>query len=725
MRPLHLVARNFRTYPALDLDLSDGGLVAVLGDIRDGTGTDSNGAGKSSILEAVEIALFGRRSLAPYLTRGVDDALLLELKFEHGGESYLVRRTYSPRGRGTTTLDLEHFDEGEFIPLTAESTKATQERLCSLVGLSRDTFRHSSYLRQQSRSFADESIEPRERKRLLTEAVLGRDPVWPRLLDAARSEKNALTASLLELAADIRHAEEQAAAKPDLERQHADLVEAETVAADNVADLERSRSELLEEHRVASEHRARTAAAREALLRAQAALVGIEASLAKASEATQTISVASDELAGLPVYPPLDEIRARETILVATVEAHAQAVREHEAAVQRGNEAGQRRGEILAKADDLRMQASMLDARPLDDGATCTHCGQVLGFEARERALKSYRDEAEALDKEAAAVEIPIQPLAPEGDPPTADLAVCRSALTAAASSEALRATLAERIAACERILDEQPSDDQVAIAHATVDEKDAALAEVGEPPNVAAIELRGNEVSEQLAKARAGLDQHRQQRVRVEEHLALAAAAEQKLAEAAVERGRLQAAVDVVAALERAYSPNGIPALILENAAIPYLETEASRILTLLGCPYTVELRTQADLKSGDGVRETLDVAVIDEHGQPAPFEEGTSGGEKTRIGLALRIALARLLAHRRGAQSRMLALDEPGDLDESGMAALVTVLRDLQDEFDLILLVSHVPGLRDSFDQTLTVEKQDGVSRIVEAGVFEAVPA
>lgn len=725
MRPLHLVARNFRTYPALDLDLSDGGLVAVLGDIRDGTGTDSNGAGKSSILEAVEIALFGRRSLAPYLTHGVDDALLLELKFEHGGESYLVRRTYSPRGRGTTTLDLEHFDEGEFIPLTAESTKATQERLCSLVGLSRDTFRHSSYLRQQSRSFADESIEPRERKRLLTEAVLGRDPVWPRLLDAARSEKNALTASLLELAADIRHAEEQAAAKPDLERQHADLVEAETVAADNVADLERSRSELLEEHRVASEHRARTAAAREALLRAQAALVGIEASLAKASEATQTISVASDELAGLPVYPPLDEIRARETILVATVEAHAQAVREHEAAVQRGNEAGQRRGEILAKADDLRMQASMLDARPLDDGATCTHCGQVLGFEARERALKSYRDEAEALDKEAAAVEIPIQPLAPEGDPPTADLAVCRSALTAAASSEALRATLAERIAACERILDEQPSDDQVAIAHATVDEKDAALAEVGEPPNVAAIELRGNEVSEQLAKARAGLDQHRQQRVRVEEHLALAAAAEQKLAEAAVERGRLQAAVDVVAALERAYSPNGIPALILENAAIPYLETEASRILTLLGCPYTVELRTQADLKSGDGVRETLDVAVIDEHGQPAPFEEGTSGGEKTRIGLALRIALARLLAHRRGAQSRMLALDEPGDLDESGMAALVTVLRDLQDEFDLILLVSHVPGLRDSFDQTLTVEKQDGVSRIVEAGVFEAVPA
>jgi DNA repair protein SbcC/Rad50 len=706
------------------LALEEIGLAAILGtDLETGR---SNGSGKSSLLEMIEIALFGRRSLAPYLTRGVEDELLLELEFEHGGCTYRVRRTFSPRGRGKTTLDFERYNGAEEVmewgPLTAESAKETQERICKTIGLSRDTFRHSSYLRQQSRSFADESIEPRERKRLLTEAVLGRDPVWPKLLEAARAEKSTLGGELIELEAGVRHAEEQAAAKPDLERQHSDLVEAETVAADNVADLERSRAQLAAEYQAASEHRARTAAARAELLSAQAALVGVEASLRKAAEAAQTLSVARDELAGLPSYPPLDEIRAREAVLVAAVEAHAQAVRDREAAELEWANADNRRDALVKAANEALAAASALDSHALDE---CQTCGQALPDEARARAIQSYRDEAAKHELAAAVIVMPELPPVPTDEPPTGELAVCRSAITAAASSEALRATLAERIAAAERILDEQPSDDQVAAARAAVAAKDATLAAVGEPPNIAAIEMRGNEVSEELARARGSLDQHRQQRARVEEHLALATAAEQKLAEASVERGRLQAAVDVVAALERAYSPNGIPALILENAAIPYLETEASRILAELGCPYTLELRTQADLKSGDGVRETLDVAVIDEHGQAAPFEEGTSGGEKTRIGLALRIALARLLAHRRGAQSRMLALDEPGDLDESGMAALVQVLRDLQDEFELILLVSHVPGLRDSFDQTLTVEKQDGVSRIVEAGVFEAVPA
>jgi len=105
-------------------------------------------------------------------------------------------------------------------------------------------------------------------------------------------------------------------------------------------------------------------------------------------------------------------------------------------------------------------------------------------------------------------------------------------------------------------------------------------------------------------------------------------------------------------------------------------------------------------------------------------PYET-FSGGERTRINLALRIALARLLAHRRGAESRLLAIDEPEFLDEQGTAALVDVLRDLQADFDRILLISHVPALRDSFDQVLTVSKDGSRSRIDTGMAAEAVPA
>ena len=108
MRPLRLRATNFRTYPELDITFGDG-LLGVLGEIRDAPeGSSSNGSGKSSILEAIDIALFGRRSLASYLTRGADtETMMVELTFEHAGETYRVRRTYSSRGRGKTTVDLE------------------------------------------------------------------------------------------------------------------------------------------------------------------------------------------------------------------------------------------------------------------------------------------------------------------------------------------------------------------------------------------------------------------------------------------------------------------------------------------------------------------------------------------------------------------------------------------------------------------------------------------
>jgi DNA repair protein SbcC/Rad50 len=715
--------------------VSAGGLYAILGDIRDSTGTDSNGAGKSSILEAFEIALFGRRSLAPYLTRGVDDDLLVELEFEHAGTLYRVRRTFSPRGRGRTTLDLERLEVDQWEPLTAESTKETQARLETLIGLSRDTFRHSSYLRQQSRSFADESLEPRERKRLLTEAVLGRDPVWPRLLDRARADKNTANGALLELAGRTRHAQEQAAALPNLVREHGDVVEAETVAADNAADLERAKAELADEYQAAREHAARRTAAEAELKTAEAAheaLTVRSQDALKAAHARVETVAALEQLPAVETVGMLEALAARHT---AVIEEHRAATVERERIVQTAREAQQQRDGLLlrataakTRADEINVQISHIEDGHLD---TCPTCKQALGADARVETVQTLTaqvvaagDELRRLRLEADAVTIPEVPA--ELEPPVESqegLKRTNELLEGARAAVAQRGILEERIRQYDAVI--APSPDELVTAQTLLLERRDAVATVGEPPNTDAIAARGTQVAEELARARASVDQHRQQRARLEERLTVARAAETLITEAAEEQARLQGDVDVAVALERAYSPNGIPALILENSAIPYIETEASRILTLLGCPYTIELRTQADLKSGEGVRETLDVTVIDDRGEPAPFEEGTSGGEKTRIGLALRIALARLLAHRRGAQSRMLALDEPGDLDESGMAALVDVLRDLQDEFALIFLVSHVPGLRDSFDTTLTVEKQDGVSRIVEAGVFESVLA
>jgi DNA repair exonuclease SbcCD ATPase subunit len=75
----------------------------------------------------------------------------------------------------------------------------------------------------------------------------------------------------------------------------------------------------------------------------------------------------------------------------------------------------------------------------------------------------------------------------------------------------------------------------------------------------------------------------------------------------------------------------------------------------------------------------------------------------------------LARLLAHRRGAESRALLLDEIEYLDDEGLAALAEILRGLQGEFDLILIVSHAAGLRDAFDQAIEITKDGNSSEVV----------
>lgn len=100
MNPLRLQATNLRCYPSLDWRIPDG-IAAIIG---------PNGAGKSTLLGGVELVLFadGARDLAPAMGPH-GDRLELLLEFEHGGELYRVRRTYSAAGRGKATLDLERW----------------------------------------------------------------------------------------------------------------------------------------------------------------------------------------------------------------------------------------------------------------------------------------------------------------------------------------------------------------------------------------------------------------------------------------------------------------------------------------------------------------------------------------------------------------------------------------------------------------------------------------
>lgn len=156
---------------------------------------------------------------------------------------------------------------------------------------------------------------------------------------------------------------------------------------------------------------------------------------------------------------------------------------------------------------------------------------------------------------------------------------------------------------------------------------------------------------------------------------------------------------------LTEIYGKGGIQAAIIENA-IPELEVKTNEILgRITDGRLFVEFLTQRDKKSG-GTIETLDIKISDESGTRK--YETYSGGEEFRINFAIRIALSKVLAHRAGASLRMLILDEGfGVLDEQGREKLVEAINSIRDEFDKILVITHIQDLKEAFPLRLEVTK------------------
>jgi exonuclease SbcC len=719
MNPLRVRIRNLRTFRELDLDLPDG-QQAILG---------SNGAGKSTLATAVDWALFGpdARSWQPYLTQGAESTeLMLELTFEHAGETFRVRRGYSGRGTGKSTLDLEQDDRFEatddhavWVPLTRETVKATQDAIEQLLGLNRATFRASSMLFQGDGGAFTEA-QPRDRKQILAQ-ILGLDR-WDGYLAKVRADIKAREQRLERLAGQLAGVDEQVAQREELERAVAVSREIEAAAIkDGAAALL-----LFEQHdgivRAAAEIGARRAAAEARLAQAQAALGPIERAEDAAIAAMGGRADVQDEIESLPTESQLATLATAVELMQERIRAHALAVQAEQAAqatrrqrladIERLNAestaAGRQAAELLERATVIR------DA-PAAEALTCDHCGQPLALmSSREHAADVLEAEAaqhvargRALAEQAVAVELPELPIV---EPLTEGIEdEIRQTSAQIVQARTQHARLAERLAALTATVNAAPDPEVAEMAASALTAARVALDEL--PAATDPSEVEQATAAARVAQARIEEERIREQaaagdRARAEERLRVIAEAEQRAGDARAEQARIHADLDQRRVLERAYGRDGVPAWIVSQVAIPTVEAEACRILAELGTPYRVELRTERATGTG-AVVDALDVIVSTDEGE-RPYET-FSGGERTRINLALRIALARLLANRKGAESRLLVIDEPEFLDADGTAALVQVLRGLVD-FSKVWLISHLPALRDApLDGTVEVSRDE----------------
>ncbi|MFH0914654.1 MAG: SMC family ATPase [Chloroflexota bacterium] len=199
------------------------------------------------------------------------------------------------------------------------------------------------------------------------------------------------------------------------------------------------------------------------------------------------------------------------------------------------------------------------------------------------------------------------------------------------------------------------------------------------------------NQAREVLGKARANLERLARLEQEKKEK-------EAKLKEAVGQEGLYRE-------LAEAFGKRGIPALLIEMA-LPEIEVEANNLLgRMTDNRLHLKLETQRETRQGT-LRETLDINISDELG--TRNYEMFSGGEAFRINFALRIALSKLLAKRAGAPLPTLIVDEGfGTQDSGGLQKLREAINSIQDDFEKIIVITHIEELKEAFPARINVVK------------------
>ena len=198
------------------------------------------GCGKSSVLYAIDFALFGDpigRSFE-YLLREGSDACKVILQFVHAGKTYTLTRALKRRGK-SISQDVEQLKLYEDDRLVASiKSGAVAEQLKTITGLDKDIFREIVWVRQEQLKELL-NMRPRERQKRLDElfGLSDYEVAWSNMLGVQKEyegEKKVYERDLDILGMDKLEAEyhkaveELSLIESEIERMRQKLAEAET-----------------------------------------------------------------------------------------------------------------------------------------------------------------------------------------------------------------------------------------------------------------------------------------------------------------------------------------------------------------------------------------------------------------------------------------------------------------------------------------------------------------
>ncbi|RLD08799.1 MAG: hypothetical protein DRI65_01200 [Chloroflexota bacterium] len=233
MIPVSLEIAGFLSYKdPVEIDFTGFDLACISG---------QNGAGKSSILDAMTWALFGRaRKHDESVINLASETAQVAFTFEYEGNLYRVVRT-NPRGKTSAVeFHLHEGGNGSWRPLTESSLRETDQKITDILRLDYETFINAAFFLQGE---ADQFTQhnPSDRKRILSQILnLGIWEDYRKKTFQKRRESESEITRIEGRAAEIR----SELSEEDERRQHLGGLEKEL--AESVKERTRKEQELSE-----------------------------------------------------------------------------------------------------------------------------------------------------------------------------------------------------------------------------------------------------------------------------------------------------------------------------------------------------------------------------------------------------------------------------------------------------------------------------------------------
>lgn len=663
------------------------------------------------------------------------------------GATYKMERTIPRVGSQEARIFVkDESDDSGWRPLTERGARENTAYLVNLLGTDYETAT-TTWLALQGDYGKFSNAKPAERYGLLS-GIFGLEEYAP-LHAAANRRLGAAQMSVSEADARIGEIETTLANKPDQtvgefgeysdeqldaeaarEQAAADAVGSQ-IAELAVGDPARARDELASTLSRVRAHRQGNLAQAETRLRDLSGQHSrVEQTIASTKGALARIAAAEDEIGAFAGQR--SDLTSRMEALQASIATNDQAAATHTATARslavEWTSLGERHETAVAKIDGLQKAAP-------GHAAECFTCGQHLSEADAARLIEEQRAEIAAIEsrraevtslgkseKEAAAAATQTATAARNegrGLQQKFDALNSREGelRTLIGGKESAQAALDEAEGEAARLSGEVSAAKDAVASLGVATEEEATLAarlreaEITAQTEAAETAARRAELlstqGRHLTRVRT-IDQEKITRQHLRQREAEMLERLDVIRDARAEAAKSHRLMSVLA---KAFSPAGIPAMILTGVVQEIGEEVNVALDSLSNGQLSVDIRASKETRSG-GIQQKITIYVDAPDGTRS--YETLSGGQKFRVDLAIRAGLNKVISRRTGTPIETFIIDEGwGMLDESGIMAAVDTMERLSKDLT-VLTVSHIDTVKSTFPTVFEVEMKSGTSTV-----------